>query len=99
MMAPAICRDSSAEGSNEKLKITTTSRAKNAVALKASLARHSKRRSLARLSTAIAKSPADGGAPADGSPLVGEASVTSRETIFPAEILKNSSAAPASKAD
>src|SRR3974390_3376795 len=43
---PAICRDSSAVGSKEKLKITTTSKAKNSMELMASFDRHSRRRSL-----------------------------------------------------
>ena len=43
---PAIWRDSSALGSNEKLKTTTTSREKNSIELMASLERHSRRRSL-----------------------------------------------------
>src|SRR5256885_12471656 len=42
-------RDSSAVGSNEKLKITTTSSAKNSMELIASLERHSRRRSLLRV--------------------------------------------------
>src|SRR5580658_576071 len=44
---PAIRRDSSAVGSKEKLKITTTSKEKNSIELMASFERHSKRRSLA----------------------------------------------------
>src|SRR5262252_759086 len=44
---PAICRDSSASGSNEKLNTTTTSNAKNNIELIASFERHSRRTSLA----------------------------------------------------
>src|SRR5258708_35551838 len=46
---PARRRDSSDVGSNAKLKITTTSTAKNSMALNTSRDRHSRRRSLARL--------------------------------------------------
>src|SRR6266436_2487641 len=46
---PAIWRDSSALGSNEKLKTTTTSREKNSMELIASFDRHSRRRSLANV--------------------------------------------------
>src|SRR4029077_16012802 len=46
---PAICRDSSAFGSNEKLKTTTTSREKNSMELIASFDRPSRRRSLANV--------------------------------------------------
>src|ERR1700689_4706945 len=43
---PAIWRDSSAVGSNEKLKTTTTSKEKKSMELMASFERHSRRRSL-----------------------------------------------------
>src|ERR1700678_171880 len=46
---PAIRLDSSAVGSKEKLKITTTSREKNNMELMASFDRHSRRRSLAKV--------------------------------------------------
>src|SRR5436853_1805050 len=46
---PAIWRDSSALGSKEKLKTTTTRREKNSMELIASFDRHSRRRSLARV--------------------------------------------------
>src|SRR5437588_8172460 len=46
---PARRRDSSAVGSKAKLKMTTTSNAKNNMELKTSRERHSKHRSLARL--------------------------------------------------
>src|SRR5271155_1460904 len=46
MRPPAICRDSSAVGSKEKLNTTTTRREKNSMELMASFDRHSRRRSL-----------------------------------------------------
>src|SRR6185295_2937565 len=46
---PAICRDSSALGSKEKLNTTTTSSEKNSMELMASFDRHSRRRSLANV--------------------------------------------------
>src|SRR5207248_1233491 len=49
---PAILRDSSAVGSKAKLKITTTSRPKNNMALIASFERHSRRMSLASVAQA-----------------------------------------------
>src|SRR4051812_21229550 len=49
MSPPAMLRDSSAVGSKLKLKMTTTSRAKNSMLLIASLDRHSRRKSLARV--------------------------------------------------
>src|ERR1700683_2222 len=50
---PTMWRDSSARGSKEKTKITTTSREKNSMALSASLERHSNRMSLARVPSVI----------------------------------------------
>src|SRR5580692_3041781 len=50
---PAMWRDSSAKGSKEKEKITTTSREKNSMALSASLERHSSRMSLASVASVI----------------------------------------------
>src|SRR5271169_3398341 len=46
-------RDSSASGSKEKTKITTTSREKNSMALSASLERHSRRMSLPSVASVI----------------------------------------------
>ncbi len=46
-----MCRDSSASGSNEKLKITTTSSEKNSMALSASFERHSSRISFANVAS------------------------------------------------
>src|SRR5580658_1608480 len=50
---PTMRRDSSASGSKEKTKITTTSREKNSMALSASLERHSRRISLASVTSVI----------------------------------------------
>src|SRR5437660_2775626 len=52
---PAILRDSSAVGSNEKLKITTTRSEKNSMAFMASFDRHSRRTSLVRVARVIPK--------------------------------------------
>src|SRR5216683_4427349 len=52
---PAILRDSSAVGSKAKLKITTTSNEKNSMALIASLERHSRRMSFARVARVMLK--------------------------------------------
>src|SRR6266852_9806421 len=56
---PAIWRDSSALGSNEKLKTTTTSREKNNIELIASFDRHSRRRSLANVAAVTPDGTAD----------------------------------------
>src|SRR5437660_1358510 len=53
---PAIRRDSSAVGLKEKLKITTTSSAKNSIELMASFDRHSSRKSLLRVAAAMPES-------------------------------------------
>src|SRR5579864_5894313 len=53
---PAICRDSSAVGSKEKLKITTTSREKNSMAFSESLERHSRRMSFVRVARVMVQS-------------------------------------------
>src|ERR1700683_2821319 len=50
---PAMWRDSSARGSKENTKITTTSSEKNSMALSASLERHSRRISLASVASVI----------------------------------------------
>src|ERR1700676_1066008 len=50
---PAMRRDSSAVGSKEKLKITTTSKAKKSMELIASFDRHSRRMSLANVARVI----------------------------------------------
>ena len=50
---PTMCRDSSARGSKENTKITTTSREKNSMALSASLERHSRRMSLVSVASVI----------------------------------------------
>src|SRR5215472_14871317 len=52
---PAISRDSSAVGLKAKLKITTTSSAKNSMELMASLERHSMRRSLRSVERVMVK--------------------------------------------
>src|ERR1700756_4790714 len=50
---PAIWRDSSASGSNEKLKTTTTNNAKKSMELTASLDRHSSRTSFVSVAHVI----------------------------------------------
>src|SRR5438445_1861626 len=52
---PAISRDSSALGSNEKLKITTTSSEKNSIEFKASFERHSNRMSFTSVADSTAQ--------------------------------------------
>ncbi len=48
-----MCRDSSARGSKENMKMTTTSSEKNSMAFSASLERHSRRMSLASVASVI----------------------------------------------
>src|SRR5947209_3978681 len=59
---PAMRRDSSAVGLKAKLKITTTSNAKNSMELIASLERHSRRRSLRKVDENIERRPASNAA-------------------------------------
>src|SRR5262249_48029193 len=56
---PEIRRDSSAVRLKEKLKITTTSRAKNNMELSASFERHSRRRSLCKVLTRTSANPGE----------------------------------------
>src|SRR5262249_54850290 len=58
---PTMRRDSSAVGENEKLKISTTSPAKNSMELKTSRDRHSRRRSFARFAAVSSANDARSG--------------------------------------
>src|SRR5580700_11300864 len=53
---PTICRDSSASGSKENTKITTTSKEKNNMEFSASFERHSSRISFTRVTSVTAQS-------------------------------------------